>query len=180
MDGLLWGSHFSDRMLVLCVSCNLRTCEVYGSTDTAFRPLAGQVGHQYIGLSRASASRSYIPVFCWYTSQSSIILPTHLRSTPRVLWQVVRRANVFNIDANTDCLHPIVNVWRNTIGAVFPLFGSNVYDSLGIHGAGSLVAGIATVLAVVPFIGFAYGGRIRAKSRFAREMEEMKAQADRK
>jgi hypothetical protein len=63
-----------------------------------------------------------------------------------------------------------MNFWRNIIGAAFPLFSDRLYENLGIHGAGSLVAGCATLLAVIPFLAFWYGGRLRRGSRFAREM----------
>lgn len=63
-----------------------------------------------------------------------------------------------------------MNVWRNVVGAVFPLFGVQTYDALGIHGAGSLVAGIATLLALVPIVAYKYGGRLRAQSRYAKEL----------
>jgi hypothetical protein len=68
-----------------------------------------------------------------------------------------------------------MNVCRNTLGAVFPLFGAQVYDSLGIHGAGSLVAGIATALSVVPFLALVYGNRLRSRSRFAKELARLEA-----
>lgn len=63
-----------------------------------------------------------------------------------------------------------MNFWRNIIGAAFPLFTDQLYDTLGIHGAGSLVAGLATLLAIIPFLAFRYGNRLRRNSRFARDM----------
>ncbi|KAK9894249.1 MFS general substrate transporter [Cystobasidium minutum MCA 4210] len=63
-----------------------------------------------------------------------------------------------------------MNFWRNITGAAFPLFTDRLYDTLGIHGAGSLVAGIATLLAVIPFIAFRYGHKLRRNSKFAKEM----------
>lgn len=68
-----------------------------------------------------------------------------------------------------------MNVLRNLLAAAFPLVGQQMYDTLGNHGAGSLVAGIATVIAVIPFVGYAYGGKLRAKSRFGREMRALAA-----
>lgn len=56
------------------------------------------------------------------------------------------------------------------------LVGNYMYDRLGIHGAGSLVAGIATGLSVLPFIAYKYGGTLRAKSKFAKEMAAMQAE----
>lgn len=69
-----------------------------------------------------------------------------------------------------------MNVCRNTLGAVVPLFGTNVYDALGVHGAGSLVAGIATLLSLVPFLIFKFGARLRARSKFAKELARIEEQ----
>ena len=59
-----------------------------------------------------------------------------------------------------------------------PLFGSQVYSALGIHGAGSLIAGLATLLGLVPFLIVRYGGRLRARSRFAKEMDELEQEKE--
>jgi hypothetical protein len=64
----------------------------------------------------------------------------------------------------------ILNVWRNLLGAAFPLFCADMYSALGVQGAGSLVAGLSTLVSIIPFIGFHYGARLRANSRFAKEM----------
>lgn len=69
-----------------------------------------------------------------------------------------------------------MNVCRNTLGAIVPLFGTNVYDALGVHGAGSLVAGIATLLSLVPFLIFKYGSRLRARSKFAKELAQIETE----
>ena len=44
-----------------------------------------------------------------------------------------------------------------------------MYNGLGIHGAGILVAVIATFLSAVPFVAYKYGGKPRSKSRYAKE-----------
>ncbi|GAA5892117.1 hypothetical protein JCM6882_005699 [Rhodosporidiobolus microsporus] len=59
---------------------------------------------------------------------------------------------------------------RNTVGAVFPLFTSQMYDNLGVQGAAGLTAGLATVFAITPFVIFVYGARLRARSPFAKEL----------
>ncbi|KAK9894773.1 MFS general substrate transporter [Cystobasidium minutum MCA 4210] len=69
----------------------------------------------------------------------------------------------------------ILNVWRNLLGAAFPLFCADLYDSLGVQGAGSLVAGLSTLVSIIPFIGFHYGARLRANSRYAKEMAAKEA-----
>lgn len=66
--------------------------------------------------------------------------------------------------------HPlalVVNLGRNVMAAAVPLFGHQAYDRMGIHGAGSLVAGLATALALVPFVISAYGSTLRKRSPFA-------------
>ncbi|GAA5972660.1 hypothetical protein JCM11641_002963 [Rhodosporidiobolus odoratus] len=65
---------------------------------------------------------------------------------------------------------------RNIVGAVFPLFTSQMYDALGIQGAAGLTAGLATVFAVIPFVIFVYGARLRARSPFAQELAKREAE----
>ncbi|GAA5941346.1 hypothetical protein JCM3775_001548 [Rhodotorula graminis] len=59
---------------------------------------------------------------------------------------------------------------RNIIGAVFPLFTSQMFETLGIRGASGLTAGLGTLVSVIPFVLFAYGARLRARSPFAQEL----------
>ncbi|KAF2717703.1 MFS transporter [Polychaeton citri CBS 116435] len=61
--------------------------------------------------------------------------------------------------ANTIC--------RSACGAAAPLFTEYMFTSLGVGGGGSLVAGVACLLAPIPFIFYKYGESIRVKSRFA-------------
>lgn len=42
-----------------------------------------------------------------------------------------------------------------------------MFDSLGIGGGGSLIAGVACLLAPIPFVFYKYGEPIRKRSRFA-------------
>lgn len=42
-----------------------------------------------------------------------------------------------------------------------------MFHALGVGGGGSLVAGVATLLAVVPFVFYKYGKAIRIRSKFA-------------
>lgn len=56
------------------------------------------------------------------------------------------------------------------MAAAVPLFGHQVYDRMGIHGAGSLVVGLATALALVPFVISRYGGPLRKRSAFAQRL----------
>ncbi|GAA5856216.1 hypothetical protein JCM8547_000825 [Rhodosporidiobolus lusitaniae] len=59
---------------------------------------------------------------------------------------------------------------RNIVGAVFPLFTTQMYDALGVQGAAGLTAGLATALALTPFVLFKYGAGLRARSPFAKEL----------
>ncbi|KAJ6569429.1 major facilitator superfamily domain-containing protein [Mycena capillaripes] len=55
---------------------------------------------------------------------------------------------------------------RALIGSVFPLFTLQMYHGLTVQGATSLFAGIACILAPLPFAFKAYGTRIRANSKY--------------
>ncbi len=56
---------------------------------------------------------------------------------------------------------------RAACAATAPLFTNRMFAALGIGGGGSLIGGVATVLAVVPFAFYKYGRQIRARSKFA-------------
>jgi DHA1 family multidrug resistance protein-like MFS transporter len=58
-------------------------------------------------------------------------------------------------------------VARSAAGAAAPLFTQYMFDALGVGGGGSLIAGIACLLAPIPFVFYKYGGPIREKSKFA-------------
>jgi DHA1 family multidrug resistance protein-like MFS transporter len=61
--------------------------------------------------------------------------------------------------ANTIC--------RSAAGSAAPLFTEYMFSSLGVGGAGSLIAGVACLLAPIPFVFYRYGEPIRKRSRFA-------------
>ncbi|KAG8352073.1 hypothetical protein FVEN_g9786 [Fusarium venenatum] len=65
---------------------------------------------------------------------------------------------------------------RSACGAAAPLFTNQMFSALGIGGGGSLIGGVATVLAIIPFWFYKYGKQIRIKSKFAptRDKEEAK------
>ncbi|KAJ7054750.1 major facilitator superfamily domain-containing protein [Mycena amicta] len=54
---------------------------------------------------------------------------------------------------------------RALIGSVFPLFALQMYHGLGVQGATSLLAGVACLLAPIPFVFRRFGGTLRARSR---------------
>ncbi|GAM91138.1 hypothetical protein ANO11243_091850 [Dothideomycetidae sp. 11243] len=61
--------------------------------------------------------------------------------------------------ANTVC--------RSACGAAAPLFTQYMFDALGVGGGGSLIGGVASLLAVIPFLFYRYGRPIRERSPFA-------------
>ena len=78
------------------------------------------------------------------------------------------------IAANTIC--------RSACGAAAPLFTQYMFDALGVGGGGSLIGGVATLLAPVPFIFYRYGEPIRIRSKFAptpeKKMDEVEASSE--
>lgn len=64
---------------------------------------------------------------------------------------------------------------RSACGAAAPLFTTQMFDTLGVGGGGSLIGGVATVLAVIPFLFYRYGKQIRIRSKFAPTEEKSEA-----
>ena len=56
---------------------------------------------------------------------------------------------------------------RSLAGAAFPLFATQMYDSLGVNWASSLLGFVCVALIPVPILFYKYGARIRASSRFS-------------
>ncbi|KAJ9629714.1 hypothetical protein H2203_002095 [Taxawa tesnikishii (nom. ined.)] len=50
---------------------------------------------------------------------------------------------------------------------IFTAFTQYMFDALGVGGGGSLIAGVACLLAPIPFVFYKYGRPIRERSRFA-------------
>ncbi|KAJ4124761.1 hypothetical protein NW765_014289 [Fusarium oxysporum] len=48
-----------------------------------------------------------------------------------------------------------------------PLFTRQMFDALGVGDGGSLIAGVAAPLAVIPFLFYRYGHTIRSRSKYA-------------
>ncbi|CEJ60583.1 Putative Benomyl/methotrexate resistance protein [Penicillium brasilianum] len=61
---------------------------------------------------------------------------------------------------------------RSACGAAAPLFTSQMFAALGVGGGGSLIAGVATLLAAIPFLFYKYGKQIRMRSKFAPTTKE--------
>jgi MFS transporter, DHA1 family, multidrug resistance protein len=66
--------------------------------------------------------------------------------------------------ANTIC--------RSACGAAAPLYTQHMFDALGVGGGGSLIGGVAVLLAPIPFIFYRYGEPIRKRSKFAPTLEK--------
>lgn len=58
-------------------------------------------------------------------------------------------------------------ICRSAMGAGFPLFTSQMFHNLGVNWAGTLVGGIALILAPSPFLFYKYGAKIRQRSTWA-------------
>lgn len=63
------------------------------------------------------------------------------------------------IAANTVC--------RSACAATAALFTQYMFDALGVGGAGSLIGGVAVLLALIPFVFYKYGESIRQRSNLA-------------
>ncbi|UKZ50174.1 hypothetical protein TrVGV298_004430 [Trichoderma virens] len=57
---------------------------------------------------------------------------------------------------------------RCSFAAVFPLFGTQMYNKLGFQWASSLLAFLTVAMMPFPYLFFRYGKKIRSKSRFAK------------
>ncbi|SGY31972.1 BQ5605_C002g01295 [Microbotryum silenes-dioicae] len=64
---------------------------------------------------------------------------------------------------------------RNLLGFAFPLFTSQLYSSLGYQWASFLSGMLGLALAGTPWVLFFFGPRIRASSKFAKELAKMRA-----
>jgi hypothetical protein len=58
-------------------------------------------------------------------------------------------------------------VLRSIFGAVFPLFATQMYRSLGIHWASTVPAFFSLACVPVPFLFYIFGSLIRARSTFS-------------
>ncbi|KAL6892811.1 MFS general substrate transporter [Trichoderma longibrachiatum] len=57
---------------------------------------------------------------------------------------------------------------RCSFAAVFPLFGTQMYNTLGFQWASSLLAFLTLAMVPFPYLFFRYGKKIRRKSRYAK------------
>ena len=62
-------------------------------------------------------------------------------------------------------------VVRSASAAAAPLYAQYMFNSLGVGGAGSLIAGLAVLFLPIPFVFYKYGAVIRDRSKFARSVQ---------
>jgi hypothetical protein len=65
-------------------------------------------------------------------------------------------------------------VLRSLMGGALPLAGPKLYETLGPHWAGTLLALIEFAMVPIPFVFYRYGHKIRMKSTLIRSMQEDK------
>ncbi|KAJ6437882.1 Chromatin structure-remodeling complex subunit rsc9 [Purpureocillium lavendulum] len=69
-----------------------------------------------------------------------------------------------------------VNTFARSIGsASAPLFTTYMFKAMGVGGGGSLIGGVAAVLAIVPFVFWRYGKKIRGRSNYTPSDAAVKA-----
>lgn len=61
---------------------------------------------------------------------------------------------------------------RNVLGGIFPLVALPLFENLGMDRAGGLLGGIAVALTCVPWVLVFFGSKIRARSKFAVNLEK--------
>jgi hypothetical protein len=66
-------------------------------------------------------------------------------------------------------------VLRSAMGATMPLAGASMYNTLGPHWAGTLLALLEAACIPIPFVFYRYGWKIRSKSALIRSMREDRA-----
>ncbi|KAJ4173451.1 hypothetical protein NW754_012454 [Fusarium falciforme] len=88
-------------------------------------------------------------------------------------------------DTYTDYAASVIaanTVTRSAGSAAAPLFTNQMFSALGVGGGGSLIGGVATLLALIPFVFYKYGSRIRRKSKYALvdsdQLEKVDEEAD--
>lgn len=64
-------------------------------------------------------------------------------------------------------------IFRSVVGAVFPLFTTQMYDNLGIHWASSIPAFMTLVCMPFPLIMYRFGAPLRMKCKYSFEAAEV-------
>lgn len=81
---------------------------------------------------------------------------------------VVYIVDVYLYDANSaNAANGFV---RSIFAGAFPLFGTYMFEGMGIQWAASLLAFLCVALLPAPFLFYFYGKRIRGMSKFAYDL----------
>jgi len=80
-------------------------------------------------------------------------------------------SNSYTIYASSSLAAPAF--LRGMVSGVMPLFAHQIFTGLGSNVAGSIIAAVATLFCVMPYVFFRYGKSMREKSQFARQSVEM-------
>ncbi|KAH7303878.1 major facilitator superfamily domain-containing protein [Stachybotrys elegans] len=117
------------------------------------------------------------PVFmfwlCWSAQYNSVhwIVPTTggaFLATSLMLIFVAALNYIIDAYAEYACSVLAANALGRSAGsAAAPLFTTQMFTALGVGGGGSLIGGVATLLAFIPFVFYRYGPTIRRKSKYA-------------
>ncbi|MCJ1391882.1 hypothetical protein MMC18_004749 [Xylographa bjoerkii] len=96
----------------------------------------------------------------WHTSYV-------LRALAGQIWYIYIKA--YLVDAFTEHAASALAanaVWRSVVGALIPLAGLPMYNTLGLGSGNSVLGFIATALIPIPFLLVKYGERLRKNTRF--------------
>ncbi|KAF4454039.1 hypothetical protein F53441_3423 [Fusarium austroafricanum] len=61
---------------------------------------------------------------------------------------------------------------RNVLGGIFPVLTGLMFGNLGLRNAGCVLGGIASALTLIPWVLVFFGGKIRARSKFAISLQK--------
>ncbi|KAF5619840.1 drug proton antiporter YHK8 [Fusarium tjaetaba] len=61
---------------------------------------------------------------------------------------------------------------RNVLGGIFPVLTGIMFDNLGLRNAGCVLGSIAAALTLIPWVLVFFGGKIRARSKFAISLQK--------
>ncbi|KAH7134559.1 major facilitator superfamily domain-containing protein [Dactylonectria estremocensis] len=110
--------------------------------------------------------------FAWTNSPSIHWMASIAAGVPFGFGMVLVFLSIMNylIDSYTIFAASVLaanSVLRSLFGAAFPLFTTQMYDSLGIHWASTVPAFLALACVPFPFLFYKYGPAIRSKCKFA-------------
>jgi hypothetical protein len=119
--------------------------------------------------------------FAWTNSPSIHWSVSIIATAPFGFGMVIVFLSCMNylIDAYTIYAASVLaanSVLRSLFGAAFPLFTTQMYDTLGIHWASSIPAFLALACLPFPFLFYKYGTPIRMKCKYAKQAHDAMVQ----